>query len=174
MEGTRKARTRKAIKMKAKLVIIISVILLYMVIKCVWFLIKDVRWQNRFCICRELAYYVAENNGVFPPNWTTLTRFSNKRKDGRRFYFEHYEGVFCLPWSENITNTSVMACAWFKSVNKDRQDEDRFFSRFALGDMYSQITNSAKLRSYIDAALEKSGSDKGQKKRECNFNKTGP
>lgn len=110
------------------------------------------RGQVRLKISRRVVCYLKKNNYCFPQGWDQMIGVDESRELEGVDYLENYTNNYTLPWGKSITNSEVMAGAWFKSYNNERREEDFAYSRWILNELTVGCTNDTIISS-IDKAL---------------------
>jgi hypothetical protein len=141
--------------MKKIIIILVLLGIAYYTYHFVFTFPKMNRYQVRVKISRNIACYLKDNNYRFPCDWSYIVKIKGCTEIGGIDNLESYTNDFTLPWGVSVTNTEVMAGAWFKTIKKNRHNEDIIHSRLALFHM-DQICSNEVTRISIMKALKQS------------------
>ncbi len=137
--------------MKKIVVILVLLGIAYYTYHIVFTFPKMNRYQVRVKISRNITYYLKNNDYRFPYKWADIVKVKDCAEFGGTDHLESYTNDFTLPWGVSVTNTEVMAGAWFKSIKKNRRDEDVIHSRLALLYMEQKYSNEVVKASIVKA-----------------------
>jgi hypothetical protein len=103
-----------------------------------------VRGQMRLSLARDLAQYLVENDYRFPKDWVDYENYLGRSRTNNMYKSSTYSALtkfFSLPWGESLTNDFVLSDVWFKSIDRQRPNEDKVFTREVLFNVWTVSTN---------------------------------
>ncbi len=140
--------------MKKIIVVLVLLGIAYYTYHFVFTFPKMNRYQVRIKISRNIVCYLKDNGYRFPCNWADIVKIKGCNEFGGTDHLDSYTNDFTLPWGVSVTNTEVLAGAWFKSLNKNRHDEDVIHSRLALCYMEQVCSNEVMKISIMKAVKQ--------------------